>query len=246
MAIIWNGISSETVGLVVESFPNQPGPARRVQMIKIAGRNGDLLVDMGAYDNYTQLYQVYFNAETKKTPAAARAVRAWLQKNQGYAKLQDTYEPDVYRMACFTGPLEIENLMNRYGRAVLRFNCKPQRFLNSTGGGISVTKTGTVIQNPTDFPALPIIRVNGSGSGEFSVNDTVVRIDSIISNVIFNSEIQDAYRGSPTQNTVDPDGSSQNAAVYAPEFPVLQPGANTISFSGGITSLLIAPRWWTL
>ena len=30
------------------------------------------------------------------------------------------------------------------------------------------------------------------------------------------------------------------------EFPKLVPGSNTISFSGGITSVEIIPRWWTI
>ena len=128
MALIWNNRPSADVGVVVERFPDQPGPARRMQTVKVAGRNGDLLIDMGAWDNYQQVYRVYFNAERRKTPAAARAVRAWLQGPRGYCRLEDDYDPDIFRMAYYAGPADIENIMNKYGRAVLRFTCKPQRF----------------------------------------------------------------------------------------------------------------------
>lgn len=52
--IFWAGVPSYSCNVVVERFPNQPGPSRRYETIQVAGRNGDLLIDTGAYDNYTQ------------------------------------------------------------------------------------------------------------------------------------------------------------------------------------------------
>ena len=91
--IFWAGVPSYSCNVVVERFPNQPGPSRRYETIQVAGRNGDLLIDTGAYDNYTQPYEVYFNANQNKTPAGARAVRAWLQSPIGYQRLEDSDEP---------------------------------------------------------------------------------------------------------------------------------------------------------
>ena len=65
--IVWAGIPSYTCNVVVERFPNQPGPSRRYEAVQVPGRNGDLLIDSGAYNNYTQNYEVYFNAEQYKT-----------------------------------------------------------------------------------------------------------------------------------------------------------------------------------
>ncbi len=79
------------------------GPSRRYEAIQVPGRNGDLLIDSGAYNNYTQNYEVYFNAEQYKTPSGARAVREWLQKPIGYQRLEDSYDPEYFRMAYYSG-----------------------------------------------------------------------------------------------------------------------------------------------
>ena len=50
------------------------------------------------------------------------------------------------------------------------------------------------------------------------------------------SEFQDVYHGTTNCN--------QNVSIN--EFPKIVSGNNYISFSGGITSLEIIPRWWTL
>ena len=41
--------------------------------------------------------------------------------------------------------------------------------------------------------------------------------------------------------------SSENKdSLMTGEFPVLKPGSNTISFTGGITSCKIVPKWFTI
>ena len=94
--IIWAGVPSTSVGVVVERYPEQPGPCRRLETIQVPGRNGDLLIDQGAWDNYGQDYEVYFRAGAGRTPEAARIVRAWLMRPQGYQRLEDSYDPDFY------------------------------------------------------------------------------------------------------------------------------------------------------
>lgn len=235
MALIWNNKSNTEAGVVVEYFPDQPGPRRRMETVKVAGRNGDLLVDLGAWENYSQPYHIYFNAGNNGTPAAARAVRSWLQAPLGYCRLEDSYDPDVFRMAYYAGPADIENIMNRFGRATIRFTCKPQRFFKSGETPIKISSSGTVLVNH-HFPSLPLIRVNGSSAGTLTIGNYTVRIDRLSSYIMLDSDLQDAYQG--LQN--------KNSDIYAPEFPVLQPGENTIAWSGGITSLEITPRWWTI
>lgn len=81
--IIWAGVPSTSVGVVVERYPAQPGPSRRIETIQVPGRNGDLLIDQGAWDNYGQDYEVYFRAGAGRTPEAARIVRAMAYEAAG-------------------------------------------------------------------------------------------------------------------------------------------------------------------
>lgn len=92
------------------------------------------------------------------------------------------------------------------------------------------------IYNPTEFTALPLIRVYGTAAGTLTVGNTVVKIKSITEYVDLDCELQDAFKGI----------TNCNGNVYAPDFPTLPPGGTGISFSGGITKIEIKPRWWTV
>lgn len=232
--IFWAGVPSYSCNVVVERFPNQPGPSRRYEMIQVAGRNGDLLIDTGAYDNYAQPYEVYFNANQNKTPAGARAVRAWLQTPIGYQRLEDSYDPEFYRMAYYAGPTEIENAMNLFGRLKIFFVCKPQRWRKDGERPIPMSKAQTLYNSL--FPALPLIKVNGTAAGNLYVGSYRVQIKELDDYIMLDSELQDAYR----------EEQNKNNAISASAYPILERGENAISWDGGITGIEVTPRWWTI
>lgn len=233
-AIIWDGISSRRFGIQVERYPNQSMPVRAIESIAISGRNGALTIDSGRFENYQQPYEIYFNANRIKTPAAAREIKRWLQLPTGYRRLEDTYSPGLYRMARFTGGADIENVMNLFGRMTLYFDCQPQSWLKSGEFPIAFAQAGALINSW--FPALPLIRVNGTGAGTLYIGQYAVQINALDGYVMLDSETQNAYKG--TEN--------KNSTVFVQEFPVLQPGENPVSWQGQINSVEITPRWWTL
>lgn len=232
--ISWAGKTSDTLGVVVEHYPVRVVPERALTETEIAGRNGALVQYDGNWNNYTQEYEVYISAEKTGLVRAARAVAEWLSAPVGYQRLEDSYEPDVYRMAYYAGGQNIESILNRFGRATIEFVCKPQRFLKSGEAPKTFTEAGT-LTNITRMDALPVITVYGTG-GTVTVNDTTVEISEIEDYVVLDCELMDAYKGN----------ENRNPYVSAADFPVLVSGINNISFSGGITSLEIVPHWWTI
>lgn len=234
--IFWDGQSSDDLMVRVEHYPALPRPARRMSRVSVPGRNGDLIFDEGAYENYTQPYDIYLSAERRRLPGPARAVAAWLLAPAGYQRLEDSYEPDFYRMASFDGPLDLANILNRFGRATIEFSCKPQRYFKGGERAVELTAPGTPLHNPYAFAALPLITVYGSGPGNLQVGSTTVQIKALEGSLTLDSEIQDAYKG--TQN--------KNNTIFAPEFPALAPGDNAVSWTGEIERVEIVPRWWTL
>lgn len=95
---------------------------------------------------------------------------------------------------------------------------------------------GTVIRNPYEFHAKPIIRVYGNGEGNVYIGDEVIQILQNDGYIDLNCETHNAY---------DRNGFC-NGYVKTEDFPDLKPGKNSISWNGNITSLEITPRWWTL
>lgn len=235
--ITWDGITSDSLNCIVERYPVYTVPRRKQSAISVPGRNGDLLLQQQAYSNYIQAYDVYLSGPCNgsKMPEVAQAVAAWLNVG-GYRKLVDDYTPGSYRMAFFQGPLELENTLNLYGRATIEFNCKPQRFLDSGDTAQTVSASGGKITNPTAYNAKPLITVYGSGAAILQVGEYVCTLAAIDGSITLDSDTENAYKGV----------TNLNSQVTIPEFPELVPGDNDITWTGGITSVEIIPRWWTL
>lgn len=239
--IIFNGRSSKDRGIEVWSLPNYQVPQRDYDTIHIPGRDGDLLIDKESYKNVSRSYTVSFGQEGKRNfTALANALAEWLNSASGYARLEDSYEPEYYRMACYLKAVEITNAYQIAGSATIEFNCKPQRFLKA--GDKAVTFTGTETQsylnNPTQHTASPIIKVYGYGAGEVQIGNSTITILSISGHLVIDSEMMEVYKDDMNCNS--------KVKFNSNSFPKLRPGINDISFSGEITSLEVIPKWWTI
>lgn len=238
------GKSSDEFYLTVEKLPAIVAPEKKYTTISVPGRNGDLHVEENAFQNYVQSYECYLHAPDHTAVEVAHAIKAWLLGSSGQQILKDTYDPNHFRKAIFLGPLNIERLLNEYGRCTISFTCAPQSFLCGGDQKIELWAAG-VLHNPTAFPALPLIRVYGIGDGNcagaITVGNTTVRLDNIWDGLTLDCETQNAYRqlgeGAP---------ENLNSVIYAPEFPVLAPGDNAVSWEGEIDYIEIVPRWWTI
>lgn len=234
--IFWAGKSSDDVHVIVERYPGITLAARKLETQAVPGRNGDLLFAQNAYQNYIQRYEIYVSAERRRLPRAMQDVAAWLCEPSGYQKLEDSYDVDAYRKAYFAGPLDVESVLHRFGRANIEFSCQPQRFLRIGDESIRVVN-GQRLRNPTPFTSLPRITVSGTGAGTLTVGDVTVSINSMPRGaVVFDSDAQNAYYGA----------YNLNSTISAPEFPTLPAGETVVRWTGGITGVEIIPRWWTL
>ena len=236
--IIFNGQSSEDYNVMVEHKPDYEHPEKDYDVIHVPGRNGDIIVDKGSWKNITRSYDIAFHSvHDKDFVYTASGVSQWLHAPSGYARLEDSYEPEYYRMAVYKESGSFTNILAEAGRATISFDCKPQRFLKS-GEFVHKFIKETCLKNPTAYDSLPKIIIYGSGSGVLTVNGSVTNISSIGNGMVIDSELQDAYHGTSNWN--------KYITLNNHKFPRLKPGENLISFSGGITSVEVIPRWWTL
>lgn len=232
---IFNGKNSSEFKIGIEQCRTYPAAARSVERQTIPGRAGELLRDTGTYANVIQPYEIYFNGKVGGMTAAASKIVQWLMSGRGYCRLEDSYEPDCYRMASYAGPFDAANWMNLYGRATIEFDCMPQRWLKSGETPVSIT-SGQTLQNDWQ-PALPLIRLTGTGDGELTVGGSTITITGMDGNLTIDSDTQNAYDGTTNKNSI---------ITVSGGFPVLATGETIVSFSGGITAVQITPRWWRL
>ena len=233
--VIFNGISSQDLHIQVQTEPDYDFPEKDYEVTHVPGRNGDIVIDQGSWQNVSRKYNLAMDAvKISYTEVAAKLVQ-WLHSASGYARLEDSYEPDFYRMAMYKDSGSISNIYNKAGQIEVEFTCKPQRYFKS-GEVADIFTTSTEYRNPTDFPAKPLIKIHGSGSGVVGIGTYTVTINNILDGMIVDSEQQDTYK----------DHTNCNSRVSIAEYPKLVSGNNAISFSGGVTSIEIIPRWWTL
>lgn len=87
----------------------------------------DLSAD-GTFNNFVTPFKI-IDAEILDLPKKWTEIMEWLNSADGYAELTDTYDPEHYHKAVFVDSTDIQNSWNHYGRAVVSFHCRPERFL---------------------------------------------------------------------------------------------------------------------
>jgi len=230
--IVFNGRTSKEFRVEVQHPPKYIIPERDYTVTSIPGRNGELVYDNGSFKNTTRTYEIAIDATQEEYSRVVSSVVAWLHSASGYARLEDSYDPDFYRMAFYQDSLEIENIFQEAGQGTLSFKCKPQRFLRSGELTTEFTESGKIF-NPTFFNAKPLLHVYGTGS--VTINSKAIFVTEASSNgVTLDCENHDAYAGTINYND-----------KITGDYPELIPGDNGIGISG-FTKVIVTPRWWTI
>lgn len=221
--------------LMIESPPNIPAAQRAEERISVPGRDGVLRIDQGRYEPITVSYEMAFVPPGRRVEPLAREIKAWLLSGRGDYKLVDTYDKDYFRVASFSGPLDIENIFNWGARFTLDFLCNPYKYSHMGQYPLELS-SASEITNPELFESLPRIRVIGSGRCELYLNNTTIKISDVSEYVDIDSEAKQVFKG--TEN--------MNPKTVMGEFPVLVPGENNFDWNSNVTSVEVIPRWRTL
>ena len=234
--IKFGGVSSETIELIVETRPDYEMPLKKYERIHVPGRNGDVIIDTGEYENVDRVYNVACYKEGVSAPYLSRELSKWLSK-PGYQRLEDSYQPDVFMMAVCEQENTITNIHNQAGRASLTFNRMPQRFLKIGEDPIEITENGSYIINPSPQIAVPIIKIHGF-NGVVNIGEYSIGINSKTSPIIIDSV---------TANTYTADGSVTYEVVLEKGYPKLPGDVRIpISWKGDIYKVEIIPNWWVI
>ena len=238
--IYYNGKSSEEFGIVVEATPNYEIPERNYEILSIPGRNGDVVIDKGNYKNVDRSYDIAIIAEEGSFPFSAFKMASWLHSGFGYCRLEDSYNPEIFMMATLQSSVNIANILQQAGRATITFNRKPERFLKVGEVPILIEAHqagGYDICNPTAFESKPLIIITGSGNGYVNIGNHRITLDNAGNELYVDCEIEEAYYNDVNMNS---------HVNYTNDFPKLSTGVTNVSFGGGVGTVTIIPRWWTI
>lgn len=243
MSLTFNGINSDDMHMYVEHYPPYVMPKRKRTSLDAPGRTRRIYTDAGAYENVTQPYDVYIHdqSDVQKLDKCMQDISAWLLGPAGYCRLEDSYNPDTFRMAVYTGPVDIKSYYNRFGRLTLDFDCDPRRFLTSADTYWAGYANGGNINNPTGFISEPMVKIKGYGECTVTINGTTITLPEYAAEttVIIDCE---------TGEIVDSNGNDLSGSIHLDPFPELVPGNNAITTTGSsnITALEIKPRFYVL
>ena len=220
---------------MIASSPHIIRPKRKMTVTQIAGSNREIVDMEDAWECYEQPYTLFVGdgSEDSIQTALDNVAKALFKK--GWQILLDDFEPDIYRLAYYEGGFDVENRKTRLGKFDITFKCRPERFLAS-GNTPVVVASGGKVTNPTTFDAKPIIHITGVGSGTVTVAGVTMSFTDMVDYLNVDCDRMDVYR----------DITENRNNLMTGGFPVLHAGDNTVTYTGGVTSVTIDPRFFRI
>lgn len=246
--ITFGGVSSVNVGITLLDSLKLSAPAPRAKKYTVPGRNGDVYIYDGSFENRTATVQgcMYHASRVKDSLAD---LNEWLFSSLGYRRLVTSDDPNHYLMARVTNGAEINAKAMKVAPFTIKFDCKPQRFRTSGDRVYTAYANGLTFGNSTAFPSKPFLEIafdpSKSITGNVYFNDIPLSLDfqqvANYTTLYFDTETQTAYVMTSGNVAVMYEG-----VVEGGENISLVPGTNEIDIDGGVTSVKITPRWWDL
>ena len=233
--IVYGGESSADYGMVISEAPAFERPARKQTVYTVPGRNGSVIFQQDAWEDVVRSYTVFMTKEGKlDLTEIVDAFEGWLNSQKGYQRLEDSFEPDVFRLAYYAGGDSVTNNLTQYGEATINFVCRPERFYKS--GELEVTVTnGTKMTNSTRFASKPLIHIEGSGVVTVSIGGKTIQA-TITDYINIDCDSMNAYRTAAENMNDKIEGN----------FPVIPSDINTVHITGTTTLVTIVPRFFTI
>ena len=217
---IWNGISSDEMGVKVISLSPVSLSTENTEEITIEGRDGFLTEFKG------------YSGDTKKVEADYFGNDPYVLCNwlRGDGEVTFSNQEEFYYKARINNQIPIEEIIkNQMYNFLIQFRCQPFKYFISGKNKKIIIANKTILNNFGNYKALPIITVYGSGNITININGRAFTLSNLSDSITIISEIEEVL-----------DGKGKLMEGY---FPYLDVGKNTITWSGSVTKLEVIPNW---
>lgn len=224
---IWNGVRCTEYGITVLEQPVFTIPAERATFTDVPGRSGSLTATEGDF-----IYDDIILAATCIVQDSTRLseIAGWLR---GSGKVTFADRDGGFYYARIVDQIPFEKILrgNQHRTFIVHFRCKPFWYVDPTDP-ITITTSGTFVQNPGNVPSEPVITLTGSGNITLMVGKSIVEIFDLNGSITIDSQLRETYNAATSLNE-----------YMSGDFPILLPGANPISWNGDVSSILLQPNW---
>ena len=229
----FKGQRNDVLDVRMISMPTRPHPARKGELLDIPGRHGKVFQDEGVYDRILVTIRVM-----AADNANIDDISAWLT---GEGDLVFGDEPERAYHARITKEFSRSNRIVRLRgqEFTITFDCEPFRYESFPVSPITITASGTSIVNPGTWESQPLIRVNGTGDGTLMIGGNTLIFNDLAGYINVDCDAMIAYTGGSSAS----DPMLLATQHLTGEWPTIKPGQDFVTFTGGITSVVITPRW---
>lgn len=217
---IFNGISSEELGIIIKKMPPIIKPAKNIETIKVNGRNGNLHIDNGTYDSVNITIECVVKDLSK-----IDIIKSVLE---GSGKLQLSTVPNRTFDATIKNQIDFSKYLTVLREFPLILELEPFSYSEVKELNYSESSSFLIGGNVKTYPVLSI-----TGVGSFSINN--VSVEVLETEITIDCDLMNC-----TNNNID-----KNNMVILDDFPYLNPGENTLTLGNGIINVKIeyVERW---
>ncbi|EOY7191136.1 phage tail protein [Clostridioides difficile] len=241
MFFIYKNRNSKEFGIKIKKINDLSTPKRSIEKKGVPGRNGDLVIDVGNYENFTLSIECDLDSRDIDIENMAMELTDWLQKDFSYGKLYIENRNYYYEAYC-SNALEIERMYKNFGEFVIEFDCKPfKRIVNYSDISIDTKDIDKFsVFNSYDI-SYPVIEIFGNGDINIKINTQKLILKGVKDNIIIDSDMMNAYKiDAVTKKLVN-----ENSKMFS-EFPTLEHSENKITWEGEVNAIEINPNWIVL
>ena len=262
--LTFNGKTSSSFGLRIGCPSVYNASGRDVSTYYVPGRIGAVYpaLDYSQIPNEVKEYNaaLYMRADSmEQVERKMEDIRDWLMNVDGYAELTDSYEPQFYRRAFFTGGFApVRKGAGQNFEIPLRFSCDPRRFLTGTynfevhGARVPVTYTTPATVNGFSIRegSKPLIYISKDAVvATITFTDVTVHSGTPanveLGKIYLSGDEADFYFDAESLTAYDESGDPCNQYITDVTGEIrLGPGQTEISINTSEVALTVTPRWW--
>lgn len=203
------------------------------------GGDGDTPFDEEGYSNTIMNLNIYIEGSNRTASENRELMYNWFDTGK-YIDFIPYFDPGkIYKVMPSSPPKFTSVYYMGEGQIMeIALTVKPYKYYIPIPD-IVLTDPAT-IYNPMLKTSLPKFKIYGTGDVTLSINGVPFVIKDIDGHVVIDSQLGIAY------NEANAVLVNKNNKIFTKKYPVLNPGMNSISWEGSVSSIVIEPRWRTL
>lgn len=239
----WNGVKCTDHHMHVLNPPSIIVPKERAEDIEIPGKSGTLTRRQGDFihDNInlsaTCIIDSLYDEDGRDI---VFEIGRWLR---GDGEVTFWNRPDGYYKGRIANQIPFDKILRNHPHRLfsLEFQCDPFFYLYSGTYEFELGSAGR-LYNLGNIPSLPLLRVEGNGEGTIMLGTETILLEDIsdLDYIMIDCDAKVAYKGE-RGNPNDP--LMLLGSRVTGEWLSIPEGESFMTYTGGITSVIVTPRW---